>query len=545
MIIKHLNQDPNNLWKRYGVALVIILAFLGASHLIETQAIAKAKEDAAVINMSGKQRVLSQQIVLHAQDYVTYGDPKAVEALNQRLEEFETAHHALMEDASSEESLGRLYLSRTPSTDEIVLNFISIARQIPTSEYPTALLADLKFTGSGEVLQRLDEAVSAFELRVKKQADWAHQLQNITMAIAAFVLVLEAMFIFFPAHRLVQRSLIELQKAVETDALTQLRNRAGFEKDLLAAKTQIDDDESALTLVLLDLDDFKGINDRHGHTTGDAVLRRVGHRISKLPNLLSAARIGGDEFAILVDNEHWGRDEPLERIAKDIAGARDFIYQPISVRGRVIKVSGSVGVSRYPVDAKNLGDLRRNASAALLDAKRQGRGSLCVFNMRVKDKVDRRRAIQSAILSNDYEDGLSVVFQPIVDPASEAIKSVEALARWRHDLLGPISPIEFLEIAKESGVGLVIERRLRSMALTEIKPFLQHGQLDTISLNVSPMELAAEDFVRFFIHQLEETGIRPDQVWIEVTETEKLRDVEVTKANLEQINQTGVRDRLG
>ncbi|MEL6727188.1 MAG: EAL domain-containing protein [Pseudomonadota bacterium] len=544
MIITDLNQDPNNLWKRYGVALVIILAFLGASHFIETQAIAKAKQDAAVINLSGKQRMLSQQILLHAQDYVSYGDVEALEKLTLRLEEFESAHHTLMEDASSEESLGRLYLSRTPSTDEMILNYISVARQIPMSEYPRARLAELKFAGSGEVLQRLDEAVSAFEQRVKKQADWAHQLQNITMAVAVFVLVLEALIIFLPAHRLVQRSIRELKRAVETDALTQLKNRAGFEKDLNAAKNHDNADKTALTLVLLDLDDFKGINDRHGHTTGDAVLRRVGHRISKLPNLVSAARVGGDEFAILVDNQHWDRDERLERIVTDVATARDMIYRPINYRGRVIKVSGSVGISRYPIDAKNLGDLRRNASAALLDAKRQGRGSLSVFDMRMKDTMHRRRAIQSALLSNGYQDDLSVVFQPIVDPGSEKIKSVEALARWQHPKLGPINPIEFLEIAKESGVGLVVERRLRFMALTEMRPFLQHKQIESISLNVSPLELAAEDFVRTFIQQIEDRDIRPDQIWIEVTESEKLRDIEVTKANLEQISRTGVRIAL-
>ena len=544
MIARHLNQDPNNLWKRYGIALAIILAFLGASHFIETQAITKAKGDAAIINLSGKQRMLSQQIVLHAQDYVTYGDTQSVDLLTENLREFETAHETLMEDASREESLGRLYLSRTPSTDEIVLNFISVAQQIPTSEYPDALLAELKFAGTGEVLQRLDEAVLAFEQRVKRQADWTHQLQNITMAIAVFVLVLEALIIFLPAHRLVRRSIIDLNRAAETDALTQLRNRAGFEKDLNDAKRFEDDENGALTLILLDLDDFKGINDRHGHTTGDAVLRRVGHRISKIPNLLCASRVGGDEFAILVDGSFWSSDERLDRIAADVATARDMIYRPINYRGKVIKVSGSVGISRYPVDAKTLGDLRRNASAALLDAKRQGRGSLSVFNMRVKETIHRRRAIQSAILSNEYKNDLRVVFQPIVDPATNTIQSVEALARWQHATLGPVNPIEFLEIAKESGAGLTIERQLRSMALKEAKPFLEQGQIESLSLNVSPLELAAEDFVQAFIQQVEKSGIRLDQIWIEVTESEKLRNVDATKANLEQISQTGVRIAL-
>lgn len=539
-----LNKDPRNLWKRYGIALVIFLAFLSASHSIEVQAIAKAKQDAAVINLSGKQRMLSQKIILRAQDYVSYRHPAAANMLFETVDEFEQAHFKLMEDAAREASLGHLYMSRTPSTDEVVVNYISIAREIPTNEYPHAVLAELKAKGSGEVLDRLDEAVNAFENRVQRQAQWAHQLQQLTLLMAAAVIILEAWLIFLPAHRMVEKTLTELRANAETDSLTRLRNRAGFDRDIEEAMRTREKNDSALTLILFDLDDFKGINDRHGHMTGDAVLKRIGHRVSKLKNILSAGRVGGDEFAILVDNQQWNADAHLADIAADITMARDIIYRPINYQGRVIQVSGSVGVSRYPVDAENLADLRRNASASLLDAKRSGRGSLSVYNKRIDESVLRRRTIQSALLSREYERDLTVAFQPIVEAKSHKIKSVEVLARWRHETLGPVNPLEFLAIARESGLGQDIERAIRAKALSEMGSALKDERIESLSLNVSPVDLAAEGFAESFLAQIASFDIPFDQVWAEVTETERLSSLEIAHENLEILCQAGVRIAL-
>ena len=540
----HLSQDPGHLWKRYGIALSIILAFLLASHLIESHAIQKAKQDAETINVSGKQRVLSQQIILYAQSYVADGDGTSADQLDQALIEFEAVHSMLMADAAKAASLGHLYLSRTPSTDEIIRNYISIAGQIPDAPYPQALLDELVAKGSGEVLDRLDEAVAAFEARAQSQAQWAQTLQQITLIVAAIVVLLEALFIFLPAHRAVNEAIEDLRETAETDPLTRLRNRAGFDKDILAAINSRDDEDSALSLILFDLDDFKGINDRYGHITGDAVLRRVGYRVSRLPNILSAARVGGDEFAILVDSNHWDLTDTLSRIANDIQNAKDFLYHPINYKGRVINVSGTVGVSRYPIDAQDLGELRRNASASLLDAKKRGRGSVTVYNDRIDDTVRRRRLIQSELMSREYEKGLSVVFQPIVEPGSRKIKSVEALARWTHDKLGAVNPMEFLSIARDSGIGQEVDATIRSIALDQIAPALSHGLIESVSLNISPLDLATEGFADTLMQQIQEFGIRLDQVWIEVTESERLTSMVLARENLEALNQGGIRVAL-
>lgn len=539
-----MNQQTGTLWKRYGTALILILAVLTTSHFIESHALRKAQADADVINLSAKQRMLSQKIVLLAQTVITDDNSEDANQLSITVDQFERAHLKLMKDAAREASLGGLYLARTPSTDEIVVNFVSIARAIPTSPYPEALFEELKFKGTGIVLERLDEAVVAYDARAQKQAQWVHRLQEITLLVAAAVIILEALFIFLPAQRLVRRGFERLRKMAETDPLTRLRNRAGFDRDMAGAMSAGDHKLQSVTLVLLDLDDFKGINDRHGHITGDAVLKEIGERLARLPNLVSTARVGGDEFALLVDNAKWEDSNSVDGITADVRECMSFVYRPIEHNGLVIDVSGSVGVSRYPHDALDLIDLRRNASAALLDAKRSGRASVSIYDSRIDESVRQRRIIQSALLSGEYEQDLSVCFQPIVELSSYRIRSVEALARWHHAELGPLNPELFLAIARECGLGDKIETRIRSLALEQMAPSLNAGSVDSISINISPVDLATQGFANSLLEQFEEFNVRTTQVWIEVTETERLTSRATVRENLEALNQAGVRIAL-
>lgn len=539
-----MSQEAKTLWKRYGIALFLILTIITVSHLIESHAIQKAETDAEIISLSAKQSMLSQQIVLFAQAYVDDGDLEASQDLSDTLDQFERAHMTLMADAAREASLGSLYLARTPSSDEIVLNYISIARALPATPYPEALLDELKFKGTGIVLERLDEAVTAFEAKATQQAQWVHRLQEITLLVAAFVIILEALFIFLPAHRSVRRGFDRLRKMAETDPLTQLRNRAGFDRDLTAAQLSSDGEARSLSMVLLDLDDFKGINDRYGHQTGDAVLETIGQRIARLPNVVSSARVGGDEFAILVDNATWTVSESIDELKADVQKAMGFVYRPIDYNGLVIHVSGSVGVSQYPKDADSLGDLRRNASASLLDAKRSGRGALSVYDTRIDDLVRRRRIIQSALLSGEYENGLTACFQPIVELSSQKIKSVEVLARWHHPQLGNLNPELFLSIARECGLGNEVESRVRSLALAQMAPSLNAGLVDSISINISPVDLATQGCAAGLLEQFAAFEVETSQIWIEVTEAERLSSRTIVKNNLETLNQAGVRIAL-
>jgi len=331
---------------------------------------------------------------------------------------------------------------------------------------------------------------------------------------------------------------------VGTDPLTQLRNRVGFDKDLEQALKTDRGDARAVTLILLDLDDFKSINDRHGHAAGDAVLKRIGHRISCLPNLRSAARVGGDEFAVLVDSNQWEENVTEAQIEADISAAIEFVYRPIKYKNLVFSVSGSAGLSRFPIDAENLKELLRNASASLQSAKRSKRGSVSIYNSEIDEIVQRKRLIQASLLSGAFETEIDVAFQPICEPDHQSVRSIEALARWQHNTLGNLNPQEFLLIARDCGLIHEVERRLRSIALREMKPVLQASLTDSISFNFSPLELCMEGAAQAFMDQVTGFDICPRQVWIEVTETERLTSMVNAQKNLSLLHEAGVRFAL-
>jgi diguanylate cyclase (GGDEF)-like protein len=539
-----MTRNPDFLWKRYAVALILILSVLTVSHFIESYALKNAQKDAEVIALSAKQRMLSQQIVRFARNTVASGDRESADQLARTVHEFEGAHQKLMADAERETSLGRLYLARTPSTDEIVKDYITLARSVPRASYPQAVFDELEYKGTGLVLERLEEAVTTYDERARKQSNWVHALQRITLLVAGFIVLLEALLIFLPAHRSVRQKMTELRAMAETDPLTNLRNRTGFEHDMEASRFLANGDTRSVSLVLLDLDDFKGINDRYGHVVGDEVLRIVSERLTKLPNLISTARVGGDEFAILVDNTLWDSSDELEKIEFDMRECMDFVYRPIECNGRIIHVSGSVGLSRFPQDAESLDDLRRNASAALHEAKRSGRSSLSLYGEKI-DKIARlRRTIQSSLLSGEFKKQVSISFQPVVDISCERIVSVEALARWFHPELGHLNPELFLSIARECGLGDEVDRFLRALALQQMSVPLDEGRVGSISLNISPVDLATRGFANSMLEQFSSLKVRPSQVWVEVTETERLTSRTTVRENLETLNRNGVRIAL-
>lgn len=539
-----MSKKPESLWKLYAVALCLILTVLLVGHLIESHAIKSARKDAEVIKLSAKQTTLSQQIILSAQAVVSEGSEEASQTLNSTVDRFERAHYTLMTDAERAESLGSLYMARTPSTDEIVLNYIAVARSIPSARYPAALYDELEQKGKGIVLERLEEAAIAYDRRTRDQSEWIHILQEITLVVAAVIILLEAFLIFLPAHLGVKRGMRNLRTMAETDQLTNLRNRSGFDRDIAVAMSSDLNEHQSLSLVLLDLDDFKGINDRYGHLFGDAVLKVIGDRISRLPNLISTARVGGDEFAILVDNTNWDTNDSIDQIDRDIRECMNFVYRPIEHDGVVINVSGSVGLSRFPQDAANLSDLRRNASIALLDAKRTGRASLSIYDERIDTASKKTRSIQSALLSGEYKKHASVCFQPIVEVSSSKTKSVEALARWEHPEFGSLNPELFFSIARDCGLGDEVDTFFRTLALKQMSSSLCDRTIESLSLNVSPVDLSTLGFAGALLEQIASAKANPSHIWIEVTETERLTGWSTVKENLELLNEQGVRVAL-
>ena len=336
---------------------------------------------------------------------------------------------------------------------------------------------------------------------------------------------------------------LELSRAIEiahTDTATGLRNRLGFEQDLADAVQNFEDTGKFFGLALMDIDHFKRINDRFGHDMGDKVLQTVGKRLSRLPDIRSVARIGGDEFAIITERP----SNRLHNLEADISAAQSFVFRPLVDGSSVIEISGSVGFCVFPEHASDTSQLKRRADLALLHAKASGRRRLKMFDEELGQAADRRRMIEEELPLAIEAGAIDVVFQPIVSSSTRRICGVEALARWSHPRLGVVSPQEFVDIANDMGLTSQLDAAVFLKAADSVRDLLMAGEIDYVSFNVSPNDIIDPKFAQDLLARIEIAGIQPRHVFLEVIENSIVRDIEAASQNLHALGAAGVKSAL-
>jgi diguanylate cyclase (GGDEF)-like protein len=225
------------------------------------------------------------------------------------------------------------------------------------------------------------------------------------------------------------------------DALTGLPNRRAFTAHLEAAAKQ---GRSSFACLLLDLDNFKQVNDLRGHVTGDRLLQSVAARINAAAPHVAVARIGADEFALLAGSE-MNSAELAQRIIETVAA-------PLHLDGHAVRVSVSIGISRFPKDAESADGLLRKADMALYRAKAKGRGHIQAFEKEMEE-CDRRHAEVAETLNGALSRGEVVPhYQPLIDLKTGDVVGFEVLSRWESGALGTVTPNEFIPIATEAGL---------------------------------------------------------------------------------------------
>ncbi|OEU83649.1 MAG: hypothetical protein BA873_07300 [Desulfobulbaceae bacterium C00003063] len=275
-------------------------------------------------------------------------------------------------------------------------------------------------------------------------------------------------------------------------------------------------------LLFIDLDNFKTVNDSLGHSVGDELLKLVSERIiDSIRQEDSVARMGGDEFIIILTE----LDEIMELAAdkaREIAEEISYcISCPCSIEGREMCITPSIGVSLFPKPGIKSGDILKQADTAMYRAKAAGRNEIRFFLPSMQDAADERLRIYMEIRKALDNDELAIYYQPQVDN-SGGIVGAEALLRWLHPERGLIPPVAFLPIAEETGIMRDIGRWVLRSACRQIKIWDDAGKLEDshiISVNISSKEFGAPDFVDMVITILEETGVAPDHLGIELTES--------------------------
>lgn len=295
------------------------------------------------------------------------------------------------------------------------------------------------------------------------------------------------------------------------DALTNLPNRRLLMHRLDAAFVESKLDDTAVLMV--DLDDFKSINDTFGHTVGDLVLIQVAHRLhTRLGPLAVVSRLGGDEFAIVAEG---GSSADWERLC---LVAHAALAEPIESNGQTFSVGASIGLA-LGEDALNPSALLRNADTALYEAKRKGKGGTEVFSAPMHEKVARRYQVAEDLRHALSNGELRVAIQPIVSLADGKVVGGEALARWLHPTLGEITPTEFVRAAEEHGLSV----QLTEVVLAQLRQvFFSCANATLISMNVSPGDLRHTELVASILGLAHE--VAPHSLAIEVTESLLISD---------------------
>lgn len=339
------------------------------------------------------------------------------------------------------------------------------------------------------------------------------------------------------------KQLNEVEKAranaveiAQTDTATGLRNRYGFDSDLSAAIKRSNLSGEPFAMAFLDIDCFKRINERFGHTTGDHVLNIVGQRLRKLPHVTCAARLSGDEFALIFDHEQFNSDafeDELEATLKTTFG-------PIKDGKKRINLSASAGVSLFGIDAFSHSEIKQNADMALMVAKRGGPKRTRIFDHQIDEATKRQKLIERCLPEAVASRDLNPVYQGIVCSKTKKVKGVEVLARWDHKILGAISPVEFIKIANEIGLISELDSSIREIAYSEARTWLASGQIEYMSFNVSATDIIAPTFASRILAELKTAAIEPSQVCIEVTETSFIEDLDTAYANLDALSQAGI-----
>jgi diguanylate cyclase (GGDEF)-like protein/PAS domain S-box-containing protein len=322
------------------------------------------------------------------------------------------------------------------------------------------------------------------------------------------------------------------------DPLTGLANRLQTRQRIGQAVDRAARSGTVAGLLLIDLDDFKMVNEQLGHEAGDAVLKAVGHRLREaVPPGCLAARVGGDEFSVVV--EPAADAAAVDEVALKVVAA---LSRPIQLRHHVVPGSVSVGVATT-AEADSATDLSRNADLSLYAAKAAGRGQWRHYDPSVRSAIVDRLELRTSLSSALKHGALTLEYQPIVRLGTGSTAGFEALLRWNHPTRGQLSPDAFIEIAEESGDIIPIGDWALATAAREAQRWASTLPDDPpfVAVNVSARQFRSHGFVDRVRRVLAETGLAPQRLHLEITESLLLRDDERVWQDLQRLRDLGVR----
>jgi polar amino acid transport system substrate-binding protein len=330
-----------------------------------------------------------------------------------------------------------------------------------------------------------------------------------------------------------------MKKLAYTDYLTELPNRTAFTEMLDNIMLTIRNEE-VIALMDIDIDNFKNINDSLGHSYGDELLIDITHRLKQvLDENDYLARTGGDEFVILTQN----LDDTLSYEDK-IQKVKNVFSYPFILSTKEYFITVSIGVAFAPKDGKSSQTLIKNVDSAMYVAKANGKNTHAYFDSSFNQKLTEKIEIQFELRKALERNELVLFYQAQLDLVTMKVVGFEALIRWNHPIKGLLYPDEFIYLAEENGLIIPIGKWVLKTACLQLKQWATDYPDITMAVNLSAKQFRDTNLLTMIYDIIDETGINPNNLELEITETVALDDIEYTVATIKELKKIGVRFSL-
>ena len=333
---------------------------------------------------------------------------------------------------------------------------------------------------------------------------------------------------------------IKMTHLAQHDSLTNLPNRLLLRDRALQSIKQHATSNQKLAMVMVDLDDFKSVNELVGHDVGDMVLQQVAYELQKELKLEgNLFRPGGDEFLILLSNL-----SSSIQVTRFIQKLMAIFQSKWEARGQHFKITISVGVSVYPEDSRDLDELYRHSEAALFSAKDSGKNQYKFYNQGLEKKLQLKQELESSLKTTSGRKSFEIYYQPKVNVHSKNMIGVEALVRWRNASGELIPPGEFISLSEESGLIIPLGEYVLTEACRQAVAWKESGHELILAVNVSIIQFEDSKFLSMLKRVLEDSKISPHMLELELTESVLAKDIDYARKLIEEIRLLGVKIAL-
>ncbi|RAU44826.1 MULTISPECIES: EAL domain-containing protein [unclassified Pseudomonas] len=388
--------------------------------------------------------------------------------------------------------------------------------------------------------RRIDELPLALVIGLAAEdylLGWKYTVIASSIVCGGLYLLVVSLTLRLQANRLRRQQILdELRDSAFHDEMTGLPNRRYLLERVNQAINE-GDGVSRLSLFYIDVDNFKTINDSLGHVAGDTALTRLAQRLLALrPTVDTVARLSGDEFLVLVN------DDDFSRIAQIIKDVLYVMQQPLELAGYTLSVSASVGIAAYPAHGHDFGSLLKAADTAMAQAKRNGRNTWVLYEAAMGARELRFLHVQSELRLAFEQRELQVHYQPQIDLGTGAVIGAEALLRWNHPGQGPIAPGEFIPVAESSGLIIPISRWLLHQVCHQAVAWQAAGLGElSVAMNCSAVQFRQGNLVQDVRRALYESGLKPHLLELELTESILIEHSERVLDTVRGLKALGVR----